>query len=94
MAISGCSTITKEVPVHITEVKVVTIPPELLTECVPSPPPNKETYISSDYMKKEDLLTNYCILLLNDIKTCNDKIAAIKSTSEKQKNIYKTIPSK
>lgn len=87
--LSGCSIITKEVPVYITKTEVVEVPPELLTHIKPSTPPDKQIYLSSDYKQKENLLINYSTLLLNDIESCNVRLDAIKKLNEKQKALYK-----
>lgn len=94
LSIVGCSTLVKNVPIYVTDTKVVTVPPELLTACVPSPPPDKTKYLSSDYMQKESILIDYSMLLLNDIQTCNDKITSIKDINDKQKALYENKDNK
>jgi len=85
----SCS-VTKPEPVVIvnTKYKLVEIPDRLLTKCSVSVPPPKDLYINSDYIEKEELLTNYILRLLTDLDTCNIKLLSIKNLQTKQKNIY------
>lgn len=89
---SGCSLLTPK-PETVTqyEVKVLDIPKTLLLPCPASEPPERNEYAQSTYREKEELLTNYSMQLLTDLKTCNDQLLKIKTIRDSQLQSAKKI---
>lgn len=82
----GCQ--TKEyVSVRNTDIITVDIPESLLEECAITPPPEKDWYLNASWEDKENILTAYTILLIEDLAICNNQINSIKETVNKQKEI-------
>lgn len=73
------------------EVKVLDFPAALLEPCPASAPPDRNEYEQSTYQEKEDLLTNYTLELLTDLKTCNDQILKIKTIRDSQMQSVKKL---
>jgi hypothetical protein len=87
--LSGCSTPRPiERVVYKTEIKVIEVPSNLLKPCLVHQPPKETDYLESNIDDKEDLLTNYTILLLGDLKNCNDQLGLIKDFQDHQKQLY------
>jgi hypothetical protein len=62
-------------------IKNVLVTPDdsMLVECSVTPPPNRETYISSDMKGRESLLVKYSSSLMKDCFSCNEKIKALQT---------------
>jgi hypothetical protein len=87
--LAGCASAPAK-PQIITQVKTVVIatPQPLLKPCPISAPPDQSTYMQSDMSGRENLLTNYIVSLLSDLKICNQQIESISKFQQKQIDLY------
>ena len=88
-ALAGCAA-TPAKPQIITQVKTVVVatPAPLLKSCPISQPPNQTDYMAQDMSGRENLLTNYIVSLLADLKICNQQIQSISDFQQKQLQLY------
>jgi len=86
---SGCATAPKT-PLTVTEVKTVVIstPAPLLKPCPIKAPPSEQDYMAQDMRGRENLLSNYVISLLGDLKVCNNQIESISKFQIEQQKLY------
>lgn len=83
---TGCgSEPIKPQTLTVYQYKFVDIDESLLKPCKVSEPPSKETYPNLNFIEKENILANYSISLLRDLKICNSQISKVKETIEKEK---------
>lgn len=92
MSISGCATVTKDVPVYKTNTIYISPPDTLLKSCDVPLPPDKTNYLTLNYTQKEDVLSNYISLLLTSIGNCNEQLKNIQLYVDNQKNIQENKP--
>lgn len=79
MFITACASKKPEVVVH-TKYEYVTyeIPKNLLTNCRPkSPPIDADKYNKLSQLEKEAYLTSYSIMLMGELKKCDNKVRGI-----------------
>ena len=74
--------------------KMVDIPESMLRKCPTTQPPEKKAYIESDPSKREQLMTNYSIELIKNIKDCNDQLTGIAELQAKQRKIIERTNNK
>lgn len=67
--------------------RIVDIPSSLLQPCPTTQPPDKAVYLQSTASKREELITNYSINLIKDVKNCNDQLKSISDLQVKERNI-------
>lgn len=81
LLLTGCSSV-KEKAISVKEVEVIkqNTPSALLEKCLVPLPPDKQSYINSDFANKENMLTEYIGRLLTTLRNCNDKLESIKKT--------------
>ncbi len=83
--LTGCATqpVVTKIDTHI-----VNVPAPLLKKCKIDIPPSKDAYMQADMQGREELLTNYIIALLKDLKNCNTQLTAINTFQHTQDKIY------
>ncbi len=85
LLLASCSSNTKPPaivkPLYV--YKAVTYPEHLLAPCSIPKPMSKDTYLSSTYMQKENLLTNYILSLLTSLDSCNKQITTLRDLQTK-----------
>lgn len=87
--LSGCGlNATKPDIVVKTKTIVITVPEPLLIPCSIVSPPDKQTFIDGDKDKRIELLTDYSINLLGNLKTCNYQINSIKKDQLDKQKLY------
>lgn len=88
LLLSGCSVLQSKPKVEekvVIKYMMPTIPVGLMDRCNVTPPPDKKTYVSKPPVERERMLTTLIIHLYRDIKTCNDKLDAVKFWYETQR---------
>lgn len=88
--LSGCASMGLEAPTIVTKTQtiVVSTPSPLLLKCPIKEPPAESDYLAVDMSGRENLLTNYTIDLLKDLKNCNDQIETISVFQTQQIKLY------
>jgi len=86
--LSGCTSGPKlnSIDVVKTEIVYVTIPDNILAECIPEKPIELESYLQLTLPKRESYLTDYSISLLGTLKTCNLQLEQARSLNKKPKD--------
>ena len=85
-SLSACTHVEQRT-VTLYQDRLVDIPDTLLQQCKSTLPPSKVEFISSTHQQREQLLADYSISLLNDIRNCNDQLNGIKKLQEEQRKI-------
>jgi hypothetical protein len=60
----------------------------LLKPCPINTPPSQQDYMAEDLPGRENLLSNYVISLLNNLKVCNNQIESISKFQIQQEQLY------
>jgi hypothetical protein len=86
---SGCAS-APQAPLTVTVVKTVVVatPAPLLRPCPISSPPSEQAYMAEDLPGRENLLSNYVISLLSNLKVCNHQIESISKFQTQQQQLY------
>lgn len=86
LSLTGCGFLTpKEVIVNKVKTVIIEIPDPLLTKVDIEQPPDRKEYLSTDYKGKENILINYIIKLLGNLKSYDDRLISIKTFIENEK---------
>jgi len=91
LLLAGCSNNVKPIKEVVVEYKYkpILLPDNLITDCSVSRPPEKDKYIEASHVLKEDLLTNYVLSLLTDLKNCNVRMKSIRELQNMNLDILK-----
>ena len=87
----GCGT-TRDVvrePVTTVTTQVAVIPDQMFETCKATQPPEKAAYIEASEAKRAQMLTIYSMMLLKNVKDCDNRLQAIKALQLKYLEIYK-----
>lgn len=79
LLLTGCASQPKVEYVSKIERVPIDLPDNLLRPCPVSQPPSRDIYTTLEYEEKENILTNYAINLLKDLKNCNEQIMRLKT---------------
>lgn len=90
---AGCACKPTVETVTKTVFKPIAIADVMLLPCPVTTPPSKDQYMESSFTEREELLTKYTVLLLEDLNKCNTQINNIKSTQAQQLKVYNDVKS-
>jgi hypothetical protein len=83
VVLAGCGMIK---PIVVTkDINILISPPDqLLENCNISPPPDKNTYLNSDWENREGMLMTYSRLQITNIVICNERMGNLREWKKRQ----------